>query len=68
MVVAVGIPNHLHHNIFHCDVDLPIVSFYSVPTRGYPSRLGGHVVDVRCDVPLLEPSKFSLKYDVMDGG
>ena len=55
MVVAVGIPNHLHQNFFHCDVDLPIVSFYFAPTRGYPLRVGGLVVDVQCDVPLLEP-------------
>ena len=55
MVVAVGIPNHLHQNFFHCDVDLPIVSFYYAPTRGYPLRVGGFVDDARCDVPLLEP-------------
>jgi len=55
MVVAVGIPNHLHQNFFHYDVDLPVVSFYSVPTRGYLLRVGGLVVDVRCDVPLPEP-------------
>ena len=55
MVVAVGIANHLHQNFFHCDVDFPVVSFYSVPTRGYPLIVGGLVVDVQCDVPLLEP-------------
>ena len=46
MVVAVGIPNHLHQNLFRCDVDLPVVLFYSEPTRGYPLRVGGLVVDV----------------------
>ena len=55
MVVAIGTSSHLHQNIFHCDVDLPIVSFYYVPTPGYPLRVGELVVDVRCDVPLLEP-------------
>jgi len=55
MVVAIGIPNHLHQNFFLYDVDLLVVSFYSVPTRGYPLRVGGLVVDVQCDVPLLEP-------------
>ena len=60
MVVAIVIPNHLHQNFFHCDVDLPIVSFYSMPTRGYPLRVGELVVDVRCDVPLPEPYNFLL--------
>ena len=55
MVVVIGIPNHLHQNFFCCDVDLPVVSFYSMPTQGHPLKVGGHVVDVRCDVPLLEP-------------
>ena len=55
MVVSVGIPSHLHQNFFHYDVDLPIVSFYFVPTRGYPLRVGGLVVDAPCDLPLLEP-------------
>jgi len=45
MVVTIGIPNHLHQNLFHFDVDIPIVSFYSVPTRGYPLRVGELVVD-----------------------
>ena len=55
MVVAVGIPNHLHQNFFRCNVGLLVVSFYSVLTRGYPLRVGGIVIDTRCDVPLLEP-------------
>jgi len=46
MVVAVGIFNDLHQNFFRCDVDLPVVSFYSVPTRVYPLKVGGLVVDV----------------------
>ena len=55
MVVAIGIPSHLHQNYFHCDVDMPVVSFYSAPTQGYALRVGGLVINVRCDVPLLEP-------------
>ena len=55
MAVAVGIHNHLHQNFFHCDVDLPIVSFYSVPMWGYPLRVGKLVIDAQCDLPLLEP-------------
>jgi len=55
MVVAVGIPSHLHQNFFRCDVVLPVVSFYSVPTRGYPLRVGELVVDDQCDVSLLQP-------------
>jgi len=60
MVVAVGIPNHLHQKNFRCDVDVLVVSFYSVPTQGYPLRVGELVVDVHCDVPLLEPYNFLL--------
>ena len=60
MVVAIGIPNHLHQNLFRYDVKLHVVSFYFVPTQGYPLRVGGLVVDVRCDVPLLETYKFIL--------
>ena len=55
MVAAIGIPNHLHQNFFQCDLDLPIVSFYFVPKWGYPLRVGGLFVDVKCDVPLPEP-------------
>ena len=55
MVVAVEIPSHLHKKFLRYDFDLPVVSFYSMPTRGYPLRVGGLVVDVRCDVPLPEP-------------
>ena len=47
--------NHLHQNFFRCNVDFLVVTFYYVPRRGYPLRVGGLVVDVRCDVPLLEP-------------
>jgi len=45
MVVVIGIPNHLHQKLFHYDVDLLVVSFYSVLTPGYPLRVGGLVVD-----------------------
>ena len=55
MVVAIGIPNHLHQDFFHSDVDMSVVSFYSVPTGGYPLRVGGLFIDVQCDVPLPEP-------------
>ena len=55
MVVAIGITNHLHQNFFCFDVDLLVVSIYSTPAQGYPLRVGGLVVDARCDVPLLEP-------------
>ena len=54
MVVSIGIPSHLHENFFHCNVDLLVVSFYYVPTQGYPLRVGEFIVDARCDVPLLE--------------
>jgi len=55
MVVAIKIPSHLHHNLFHWDVDLPVVSFNYVPERGYPLRVEELIVDVLCDLPLLEP-------------
>ena len=60
MVVAVKIPILLHQNFFHCDVDLSIVSFDFVPNLGYPIRVGELLVDARCDLPLIEPSKFPL--------
>ena len=40
---------------YHCDVDLPIVSFDFVPNLGYPLRVGELLVDARCDPPMLEP-------------
>jgi len=55
MVIAIGIPNHLHQNFFCYNVDLPVVSFYSAPMWGYHLRVGELVADVRCDRPLLEP-------------
>ena len=60
MIVAVKIPSRLHQNFFHCDVDLPIVSFDFVPNIGYPLRDGELLVDARCDIPLLEPENFIL--------
>jgi len=45
MVVAIGIPNHLHQNFFRCDVDLPVASFYFAPMRGYPLRIAELVVN-----------------------
>ena len=61
MVVVVKIPNLLHQNFFHYDVDLPVVSFYFVPNLGCPLRVRELLVDARCDLPLLEPSNFLLK-------
>ena len=60
MVVAVKIPNLLHQNFSHCDVDLPIVSFDFVPNLRYPLRVGELIVDAQCDLPLLEPYNFLL--------
>ena len=60
MVVAVKIPNLLHQNFSHCDVDLPVVSSDFVPKSGYPLRVRELLVDARCDLPLLEPSNFVL--------
>ena len=54
-------PNRLLQNLFHCDVDLPIVSFDSSQELGYPSRVGEVFVDARYDLPLLEPWNFLLK-------
>ena len=54
-VVAVKIPSWLHQNFSHCNVDMPLVSFDSVPNLGYPLRVGEVVVDARCDLPLLAP-------------
>ena len=68
MVVAIKIPSLPHQNFSHCDVDLLVISFDFVPNLGYPLRVGELLVDSRCDLPLLEPSKFSPKDDVMDGG
>ncbi len=52
MVVGVKIPSHLHQNVFHYDVDLPIVSFDYAPESRYPLRVVELVVDARCDIPL----------------
>ena len=68
MVVGVKIPSHLDQKLFHCDVDLPVVSFNYVPNLGYPLRVGEPLADAWCDLPLLEPLNFFLKDDVMDGG
>ena len=38
---------------------IPLIYIF-VPTRGYPLRVGGLVVDVQCVVPLPEPWNFLL--------
>jgi len=53
MVVFVKIPHYLYQNFFRCDVDLPVVSFYSAPKWGYHLEVGELLVDVRCDISLL---------------
>ena len=55
MVVAIKIPNRLHQKFFHCDVDLPVVSFDFLPNLGYPLGVGELFIDARCDIPILEP-------------
>ncbi len=55
MVIAIKMPSDLHQNFFHCDADMPIISFDFVPEGGYPLRVGELVVDAQCDLPLLEP-------------
>ena len=55
MVVAVKIVNCPHQNFFHCDVDLPIISFDSMMELGYPLRVEELFVNARCYLPLLEP-------------
>ena len=60
MVVAIKISNHLHQKFFHCDVDMSVVSFDFAPKRDYCLKVGELVVDVGCDVSLLE--SFSYRY------
>jgi len=60
MVVVIKIPNHLHQNFFHCDVDLLVVSFDSTPKWHYPLKVGELFVDARCDISL--PESFSSLY------
>jgi hypothetical protein len=55
MVLVIKIPNPLHENFFHYDVDLLVASCDFVPWSSFPLRVGEFVVDARCDIPLLEP-------------
>jgi hypothetical protein len=55
MVVILKTPNLPLENFFHCDVDLLVVSFDSMPRLGYPLRVVELVVDALCALPLLEP-------------
>jgi hypothetical protein len=53
MVVVLKIPNALLQNLFHCNVDLLIVSCDYVTWLGCPLRVGKLVVDAQCAIPLL---------------
>jgi hypothetical protein len=55
MVIVLKTPNPLLQNFFHYDVDLLVVSYDFVPWLGCPLIFGELVVDVRCDLALLEP-------------
>jgi hypothetical protein len=55
MVVVLKTPNPLLQNFFHYDVDLLVVSCNYVPWSRCPLIFGEHVVEARCDLPLLEP-------------
>ena len=48
MVVILKKPNFPLQNVFHCDVDLLIVSFDSMPRSSYPLRVVELVVDALC--------------------
>ena len=43
----------LLQNFFHCDVDIPVVSFNFAPKLGYPLRIGEIFFDAQCDITLL---------------
>jgi hypothetical protein len=55
MVVVLKTLNPLLQNFFHYDVDLLVVSCDYVSWLGCPLSFGELVVDVGCDLPLLEP-------------
>jgi len=61
--VALKIPNLLHQNFFHCDVDLPAISFHTALKWRYPLKVGELVVVAQCNLSLLE--SFSSLYVIL---